>query len=257
MDCSPYVLPPLPVTENCQRNNLMWFPELRLPTLTQLGQYSRFYRYNNKLQVPNCSVSQASGRTPQLRPQGARGAPVKPKNSLVSQHSLTNTRGTPFKFSFIPQILVAHLQHLFFLKGKTRYNRSKWLRLYRREGEELAKRIKELVGGDLEILHFKRAVSSRELRTWLLAETYCDPGKFDPALVSQVRIEAFRKLCILKCLDLEENYMLDFNVEASGTAACEIFRVYLTQTLWDELSLPTISDKEVCSTLASSNYRSL
>ena len=52
-----------------------------------------------------------------------RGAPVKLKNNMVKLYNLKNTKGKKFKFSFILQILIGHLQHLVGNKAKVRYSR--------------------------------------------------------------------------------------------------------------------------------------
>ena len=52
-----------------------------------------------------------------------RGAPIKLKNNMVKRFNLKNTKGKKFKFSFVIQILIAHLHHLAGKKAKVRYSR--------------------------------------------------------------------------------------------------------------------------------------
>lgn len=82
-----------------------------------------------------------------------------------------------------------------------------------------------------------------ELKEWLLG------GLTDSELpqeeLSNLRMQVFRAFCVLKTIDLDNMYELDFNV-GSGQPFCgEIFRSYILKTMWTELGLSIIDEEEL------------
>ena len=117
---------------------------------------------------------------------------------MAEIYELRNLKGRPFKFSFVCQILMAHLQHMFGLKGKSRYNKAKWLRSYCREGRALQARIKEMVGSNIDTIAFKRTLTMSELKSWLEGASFNDRDSLSTAEAADLRFKVFRVFCILK-----------------------------------------------------------
>lgn len=213
------------------------FQGVALPPPQELESYRRSFGQ---------SPPPTDRRTPLYRHR--QGAPTKLKTESIRDLNIRNTRGKKFKFSFIPQILVAHLQHLLGLKGKSRYNTYRWLRLYTTQGRSLAEYIKRAAEGEAALFAFKRIVSMKELKHWLMGRSYCEPLLIEE--VSAKRIGVFRLFCVLKSIDLETQCCYDFNVREGGNGVWEVFREYILKTLWEELEIPVITEDEVSDTLS-------
>lgn len=243
---------PHSLQENPLQNPIVWFPSQKLPPFADLLCH---HPYNSSdpthLRLP--LIGEDSLKEPDMDSpiRKHRGAPIKEKNYLAIKYKLKNTQGHPFKFSFIAQILVAHLQHLFCLKGKSRYNRSKWLRFHKHEGLALYAQIRNMVGDDTEIMKFQRSVSCKDLKKWLNASLHGQIQGFTRELISVLRKAVFRRFCVLKCIDLRELYTLDFNVKEEGKNGWEIFYRYITQTIWEEMNMERISEEEIETTINS------
>ena len=179
--------------------------------------------------------------SPPAKSKGTRGAPMKHKNSLAATYKLKNTQGVRFKFSFVLQILIAHIHHMFGLKGKSRYQKTRWLRLHKKDGTALVKWIKARVGTNAHLLDLKRSVSVATLKSWLSG----DDAETDRDQLSELRTEVFRKFCILKLIDLENQYSSDFNVISEKDYGWKAIREYIMTIMWLELHMPPITDEEV------------
>lgn len=228
------------------RNQSPWFPSTNLPFLPTLSldtQHSRQHEYPNSLPEIQQLPCGSSKRT--------RGAPKKEKNLHASALQLKNTSGKPFLFSFIPQIIIAHLHHLFSFKGRSRYNKHEWLRLSSKEGVAMTRLLKRMVGENQKAIKFKRTVSMRELKDWLSGFSFDSDIPLTQQAVSDLRTDVFRKMCILKCFELNTHFASDFNVKDTSKKGAKLIRDYITHYLWQELELPTLIDEEVTSTFSS------
>ena len=172
---------------------------------------------------------------------------MKPKNMLGRLLAFKNTRGKTFKFSFIPQILVSHLQHFVGNKQRIRQTCDTWMRSYTAEGRGVQALVWDALGNDPHLLRFKRTVSLKDLKDWLDGRTFqCG---LPPEELAAVRNRVFRLFCILKCIDLEARCGTDFNVETTSPAAGQVFKWYVTKFLWEELELPALTDEEIAETI--------
>ena len=220
------------------------FPNITLPRIEELYEYQDSIEHLGTVVALPRIDSARSGR---MLSQRGRGAPVKPKNMLGRLLNFTNTRGKKFKFSFIPQILVSHLQHLIGNKQRIRSSCDNWLRSYTEEGRAVQALIWEAIGTDTQLLRFKRTVSLKDLKEWLDGVTYrC--GAHTEHLAA-VRYRVFRLFCVLKSIDIEAQYGIDFNVETASPTAGQVFKWYITKFLWEELGLPPLTSEEILETI--------
>ena len=222
------------------------FPELELPPISEIPEYQRSQQLlTSLLYLPAVSPGDQGLELPSIRK--TRGAPTKPKNQLVNVMDLKNTKGKPFKFSFVPQILVSHLQHLIGNKKKPRSQIPQWLRSDFPHGRAIQQEIRELVGPNRELLNFKRVVSVGELAQWLHGGSFCHPSAAE--LATDLRTRVFRLFCILKCIDLEGQYANDFSVVTTDRRAAGIFKQYLTRYMWEDMGMVPISEEEAAFSL--------
>ena len=167
------------------------FPDTKLPAFLDIESYEIPHNYlGERPKLPAIRNVRSAIKK--------RGAPVKLKNKLVSRYKVRNTNGKPFKFSFVPQILVSQLHHMFQMKKKSRYQRDRWLRSYTPQGQRIQEEIVRILDGRTHLLKFKRTVSIKELRDWLRGTIYIDEAS--PEEACEVRMKVFR-LCLLYTSD--------------------------------------------------------